>query len=1357
MSDFNSTARIDLVANGQQPENQLARLKQRAEDLRDAIAKAAKEGDKASCAKWEKELKKVRREIKNVQDATQNVNDVMRRLDTATPKELKATLRSLEKQLQNIERGSRAWDEQTEKIRKVKTVLAQVNSELAAHETRWQKITRLMNSWQTTIIAALGAFTGLVMTGKKAVNAYAEMEQEMANVRKFTGMTAEQVEELNEEFKKIDTRSSREELNRLAQEAGRLGKQSEDDVLGFVRAADQINVALDDLGDGATLQISKLTQIFGDEERLGTEKALLSVGSVINELSQNCAASAPYLADFASRLGGVGAQAGMTVQQIMGIAAVLDSKGQQVEASATAISQVITRMYQDPAKYAKAAGIDIQYFTELVRTDANEALMVLSETLNAKGGLKDTAPIFKEMGENGARAVAALATLAENIQEVRSQQEVANQAFEEATSVTEEFNVQNNTVQAGLDKAKNRFNELAVALGQKLLPVMRYAISSASAIMRVMSLLIDFTIKYYVQLVEIAVAIAAYNVVVNIAVIKTKSLAAWTAIVKGATYGWMVVQQAWNVVLALCSRNTHRLTQDIKLLAAMLKINPWGFAIAAITAVVVGLTTLIRKQSEAAQMQKDLNKIRQDASDKLVDEQTKIDLLVKAAQNEKLSLGERHQAIQKLNSIIPNYNAQLDATTGKYRANKKALDAYLESLRKKYELEGAKDVLRDIGKQRAQLLVQKDDLNVERGREQALVTKGASYHPGTNISTTGTAPGAGGGAATTTGASQRIAAIDREIQSVDNKIATLGRRREYILNNYGDALQRDEATAPEKTGGGGGGGTGGGGTGGGGTGGGTGGSNTQPDRFAAEKQWREQQEALNRIAYATGKKDYLSYTKTMDQIAVDYYGKLLEHTDLSATERLGFEADYAESAKKLEEQSTAESIDLEKNLYDEEMALARQRYLDGEYSKSTYDEAMERLEIEHQQRLVSIHKEGTAERAAAEARLQDLLISQMERKQKERERLEKQYEKMMSEYFGDTPSERQAKYEADLAMLTEIYDAEMAAAEDSMEDRLYIEEMFQKAKLALQKKYGLLAEEDTRKAMEKGIAKSIEWLNGDGGKALTGTLDTLVSGMSAIFTQLSSLMQADLEIQTAAINKRYDAEISRAEGNSYKVAKLEKDKEKEIAKAKKEANRKMFAMQVLQAIAQTAQGAISAYSSAAAIPVVGWVLAPIAAGMALAAGALQIAAIKKQQQASEAQGYSEGGFTPDGDKDKPVGIVHAGEWVASQRLTKNPATRPFIEALDYAQRTNTIGSFRTSDVTATATRTISADPDDRAATAILVNAGTSQRMADAVTRLNDRLDEPFVTVNSESGDYGMQQAREKYERLMKNKSPKTKK
>ena len=104
----------------------------------------------------------------------------------------------------------------------------------------------------------------------------------------------------------------------------------------------------------------------------------------------------------------------------------------------------------------------------------------------------------------------------------------------------------------------------------------------------------------------------------------------------------------------------------------------------------------------------------------------------------------------------------------------------------------------------------------------------------------------------------------------------------------------------------------------------------------------------------------------------------------------------------------------------------------------------------------------------------------------------------------------------------------------------------------------------------------------------------------------------------------------------------------------------------LTTLRQTATNALNAYGSAAQVPVIGYILAPIAAAMAVAAGAIQIATIKKQQQASEAQGYSEGGFTTPGRKDEPVGTVHAGEWVASQKLVNNSRTRPLLEALDYA-------------------------------------------------------------------------------------------
>ena len=201
---------------------------------------------------------------------------------------------------------------------------------------------------------------------------------------------------------------------------------------------------------------------------------------------------------------------------------------------------------------------------------------------------------------------------------------------------------------------------------------------------------------------------------------------------------------------------------------------------------------------------------------------------------------------------------------------------------------------------------------------------------------------------------------------------------------------------------------------------------------------------------------------------------------------------------------------------------------------------------------------------------------------------------------------------------------------------------------------------------------------------------------------------------------------------------------------------------VIQAVAQTATNALNAYGSAAAIPVVGYILAPIAAAMAVAAGAIQIAAIKKQQQQSEATGYESGGFTPKGKSDEVAGVVHKGEWVASQRLVNNPRTRPLLEALDYAQRTNTIGSITAADVsrTITAPAVIAAQPQAPSVennTTYIQSSQTDERLYATLDRLDTRLNEPFVTVNTVTGDHGMQKAQDDYDRLMKNKSPKSRK
>ena len=601
-----------------------------------------------------------------------------------------------------------------------------------------------------------------------------------------------------------------------------------------------------------------------------------------------------------------------------------------------------------------------------------------------------------------------------------------------------------------------------------------------------------------------------------------------------------------------------------------------------------------------------------------------------------------------------------------------------------------------------------------------------------------------------------LATTTAELNTVNSQIDSLNAANQQLADKYQISAQTflvpdtpDFPTVPPGGGGGG------------------GGSSTETtDKFAKEKEWREQQEALARIAYAKGETDYITYTKRMDEIAVQFYSKQLEHTDLTETERISIDAQYWEAKKKGQQDLTKFTAEEMEAAYNDEVAKAKQHYIDGEYSYDTYTEVLERLELTHLATMAAFYDEGTKERLQAETDLQNAMIAQRQKHQQALEAQEAKYAAMKKDYFGDNPQEAQAKLDADLAVLQVVYDREIAAAGDNAAEKLRIEEAFEKAKLALKKKYGLLAEEDTRNAMERGIANSVDWLNSDGGKAITGSLDTLVSGMSAVFSQLSSLMQAELEIQTAAINKRYDAEISRAEGNSYKVKKLEKQKEAEIAKAKNEANRKMFAMQVIQAVAQTATNALNAYGSAAAIPVVGYILAPIAAAMAVAAGAIQIAAIKKQQQASEAQGYAEGGFTPPGGKYEEAGVVHKGEWVASQALVNNPRTRPLLEALDYAQRTNTIGSITAADVsrTITAPAVLAAQPS--APTVVNNNsvlpeservAATLSTLDSTISSLKDRLNEPFVTVNTVTGEHGIQHAQDEYDKLMRNKSPKSQK
>ena len=1363
MSNINTNATVTLTVNGKQAEDMLLKLKSQAANLEKAIEKAAAAGNKQQLTKLKRELKETNRQISQIENAAKGVEHVLQRLDETSPKELNRTLAQLKRNLNGLERGSDEWNRQCEAIKRVKTEIAKVNSQLRENESLWERMNRKLNDWQTALAGIAAAITGIIMAGRSAVNAFADMDQEMASVRKFTGMNASEVEQLNEDFQKIDTRTGREELNKLAQEAGRLGKTSQEDVLGFVKAADQINVALDDLGDGATLTLSKLTNIFGDEERLGTEKALLAVGSVINELSQNCTASAPYLANFTQRMAGVGAQAKMTIPDIMGFAAVLDSQGQAVEMSATAVSKVIMDMFKENDKIIKATGLNAKEFNETLKKSTNEGLLMLLDRLHELGNIDVLAPVFKDMGENGARAAQVISALAGNLDMVRWEQEEATKAFAEGTSVTNEFNVQNSTVQAGLDKARKGVTEMAVALGEQLQPIMKHVISSTTLLLKFMSTSITFIKENAFTLASLTAAFIAYKIAVNASNIAFKAHYAWLVICKTATAAYKTTVATLHAAhlllqmgLAKLQGNWVRqswLMSDLKKQSAYLA-SGYGAIIAAAILLGTALYKLYKRMTEVSQSEKDLQEIRKRGQEGIIDEKNKIDALIAVARDETQSLKDRHTAIDALNKIIPNYNAQLDDTTGKYKENKKALDDYLKSLTRKYEIEGAKDKLRDIGKQRV-------DLNLEKQRQERVVAMDEM-----EARTETVMPGQEG-KVVQLGVNSLRASNRRALTKTNEKLAELKQREDNILGIYGEDIKKDALNdakkeqkqeqqtqnppyTPPKT---------------------DKKTKTEDDVLKPQKDWKTREQALNRIAYAKGEKDFEEYTNRMTEIDIEYNQKVMANKKASTEQKMEAEASYYEAKKKLVDDKNVQLAKQENDYYNELVATEKQRYIDGKVDQKTFDDALELMELEHMRRLTKVYTDGSKEQLQAQKNYQNKLIENQKRNQKIVEDNEKKHQKELAkikeDYFGDNKSEKKEKYDKDSSALDEVYAQEIKAAVDDAKEKLRIEEAYQKAKVALAKKYGQEYNDTSKNFLENMTEDITEWLNSDLGQAVQGSFDTLTSGMSSIFSGMTSLIQAELEIQTAAIEKRYDKEISQAEGNNYKVKKLEEQKQKELAKKKNEANKKMFAMQVIQAVAQTAQNAISAYGSAAAIPLVGYILAPVAAAMAVAAGAIQIAAIKKQQQASESQGYAKGGFTPNGSKYEEVGVVHAGEWVASQEMLANPVARPIINALDYAQRTNTIGSLRADDVSRTIAPVAYSTPqqqqpiivqqqsDGLATAAIVQNTKAMQSYADTMKQLEKRLGEPFVTVNTVTGDTGIKQAQDEYSILMRNKTPKS--
>lgn len=1369
---------------------------------------------------YDKEIDRTNVDIKETKRQMQLVNNTMSNLKTSSIRDLEYSIKALNQQMHGMERGTEQFKQMELKAKQLKAELQAVRAEGVAQESWIKRSADWFNRMQGIALGAVAAISGITFTVKKCVEEYAKMDDEMTNVRKYTGQAAEEVERMNEDFKKMDTRTPRQKLNQLAEDAGRLGITSTAAVEEFVDGADKINVALgDDLGDKAVSQIGKLSQMFGKDKTKGLRGAMLATGSAVNELAQNSSASAGYLVDFTARVAGVGKQAGFTQAQIMGLASVLDQNMQQDETAATAVQNLLAKMFQDSSKFAKIAGLNVKDFAKALKEDANGALLQFLAAMRAKGGFADLAPMFEEMKMDGSRATGVLTVLADKLDDIKTAQNLANEAYSEGTSVLNEFETQNESVQAQLDKASKKFLDLSIELGQKLYPAARYCISAASLGVRALSTLVDFVKDYWRILIVLTAAIVTYTAVSKAKLIAEKAQMAWLNIMILREKAHLVLVGLKTSALKTMAIVQMALTREIKLTTAaqmlwnkVLLANPITAVIAVVAGLTAAIVTLSKETSTAEQAQRDYNDAVTDANKQAAEEEASIMRLVSAIQSNTTAESGRKAALEELNGkLMREHLGNITEEAVRTGQATRQIQSYIDMMKKKIVIDGLqKKLAESIAKQ-----AEDEDLLGEANNDNRGYWK--RFWDRLN-------PFAGGKTQKLNFAAdhkdQLLQSVEREKQYQQKLIDKINEleSQHFEVNdpepwrnngyngkgNDGTIIKQQRTTGTHQAS-----------------------DKERKARAKAEKTAaaearkreaeakRKQKQAADSIkaetnelmannakAYAEGKKTYQQFLDDRQNIQIKGFAKLKQLYGAESNEykqlldnQVTVVKQHDAAILKMNEQS------IERERLQKEASIKAQ-YNDANsaiyQNDIALDEAIYQNDADAMQKRLALYNEGSEEwldlKAEMEQASLDHQLQMQEAYQNQLRELrqqfgkqdlqaqetmylngldnlykqglikEEEYQQMKLEITKQFASQR-AQIDADdhgagSAQIkindksSEMVNSARAAAGESQSTGNatlggYFSSQIQNYQNTMEKLKELYGNDKQNHAayMQAKAQVTANFLDN-----MVQQTSAAYNGINNILSSASAYAQACSDLEQAKISKNYEKQIAAAGKNSKKKKKLEEKRDKELAAAKSKANKKAMKIEIAQAIASTAMSAINAYASAAAIPTIGWTLAPIAAGMATAAGMIQLAAIKKQHQA-EAAGYYEGGYTGGNRYRKEAGVVHEGEFVANHNAVNNSSIRPALDLIDRAQRTNTVGSLTADDIT----RSLGQGGSTVVAPVVNVNNDNTEVRQSldgvnaAVSRLTQTLDDGIEVEVPISGRRGLHRRLQDYQRILNNK------
>lgn len=616
-------------------------------------------------------------------------------------KSIRAAITKTANELNKLPIGSEEWLRKSEKLSKLKGIYSDIQKEIGATSRELDALNKrtmdqlvTIGSLSAAAHAASSVVRRFVSATQEYVDAYASIDDAMSAVQKTTGMTREEVEQLHESLKNIDTRTSTNELLKIAEVGGRMGIAKEE-IDKFTESVNVANVALGDSFSGGAEEIAtvlgKIQGLFEETRSIGIDEAFNSIGSALNSVGAASKATEGNVAQFVQRLGALPESFKPSIQDAIGLGAAFQDAGIDAEIASTAWANLLTKTAANLDKVAAAMGKPVDELRELINTNPTEFIFQLAEAFKGLP-IDEQATKLKELRLAGVGCTEAIGALSGNTDNFRRIMAIANEEYAKGTSMMEEFGTVNNNAAAQLEKAKNGVQDAKAALGEELIPLLTKVTQSSASGLKLAAEAVKWISEHKALVIALAVA---YNrqYIAHMAEVSAKKLSAkWGAIEKAGESAGTVVTNLFALAKAKLAKNTLAAANAQKALKVAFASTPWGAIITAVTTLVAAFAFMRDKTNEAAEAQQNLE---EQITQQYNAEKQKVEDLQKIIENENSTRDQKLKAIEKLHAIIPEYVASLDKEGKVVNNNKNAINDYLVALKNKIRYQSLEKALNE--------------------------------------------------------------------------------------------------------------------------------------------------------------------------------------------------------------------------------------------------------------------------------------------------------------------------------------------------------------------------------------------------------------------------------------------------------------------------------------------------------------------------------------------------------------------------------------------------------------------------------------------------------------------------------------